>query len=293
MQKGVNERILQLLAQLVDRTNDIEKRAGRNALLDIDLIMADIRELYKEFESLRQTASIELIKETKTNVEPPTPLVSTTYNLSGALRANEPVQKAKSTEHSHIEAIQPASVPTVVEPVEGLTTEKQSLISKEASTVKTTIESSGLPNPAPAAKEHMQHPLYNEPLSPTNQKTTYPKEHAPVPSVQSPHKRNALQGMLAARLEDKSLSARLQMSPVANIKDAIGINEKFVFINELFGGNIQQYNETIQRLNNFGSLDEAFHYLSALGETLGWDEAHSGETIERLASVVMRRYLQQ
>jgi len=289
----VNERILQLLAQLVDRTNDIEKRAGRNVLLDIDLIMADIRELYKEFESLRQTASIELIKETKTTAEPPTPLVSTTYNLSGALHANEPPHKAKSTEHPHIEAMQSVVVPMVVEPVEGLSTEKQSLTSKVASTVKTTIESSGLPNPAPDAKEQMQLPFYNEPLSPTTQKTTYPEEQAPSPSDQSTHKGNALQAMLAARLEDKSLSARLQMSPVANIKDAIGINEKFVFMNELFGGNIQQYNETIQRLNNFGSLDEAFHYLSELGEALGWDETHSGETIERLASVVMRRYLPQ
>ena len=40
--------------------------------------------------------------------------------------------------------------------------------------------------------------------------------------------------------EDRSLAAKLQQNPVQDLKAAIGINDKFLFVNELFGGSMEK-----------------------------------------------------
>ena len=47
-----------------------------------------------------------------------------------------------------------------------------------------------------------------------------------------------------------------------DLKDAIGINEKFLFINELFDGNLQDYSEALNKLNAFENLQSAENIFS-------------------------------
>ena len=96
---------------------------------------------------------------------------------------------------------------------------------------------------------------------------------------------------IASQKEDKSIGTRLQQQPIGHIKEAIGLNEKFLFINELFNGDIQAYNEAIANLNDMGDLTSAFDYLNKLTKDQGWDAGRSAETIEKLASFVQRRYM--
>ncbi|MFW5707904.1 MAG: hypothetical protein ACOC12_08290, partial [Bacteroidota bacterium] len=79
--------------------------------------------------------------------------------------------------------------------------------------------------------------------------------------------------------------------PVANIKEAIGINEKFLFINELFSGDLKAYNDAVQQLNNCSSIQEAFELLNRYTEDFQWDGQRSAETIEKFANIVQRRYM--
>ena len=102
---------------------------------------------------------------------------------------------------------------------------------------------------------------------------------------------NSLHQRISSQKEDKSIGARLQQHRINNIKDAIGLNEKFLFINELFGGDIQVYNEVIAKLNNMETLKEAFDYLNELTNIHHWDTKRSTETIDKLAGFVQRRYL--
>ncbi len=61
---------------------------------------------------------------------------------------------------------------------------------------------------------------------------------------------------------DNSLAARLQRKPVTDIISAIGINDKFLFLNELFGGSMEKYNKSIRSLNSFSTLLGAKTYMS-------------------------------
>ena len=102
---------------------------------------------------------------------------------------------------------------------------------------------------------------------------------------------NSVHQHISNQKEDKSIGARMQQKPIASLKEAIGVNEKFLFINELFKGNIQAYNEAISRLNEMDDAKAAFDYLNELSMIHSWDANRSVSTIEKLADLVHRRHM--
>lgn len=71
--------------------------------------------------------------------------------------------------------------------------------------------------------------------------------------------------------EDNSLAAKLQNRPVGDLKSAIGINDKFLFVNELFGGSMDKYNRSIENLNDIQTYNGALIYLNELKVELQWN----------------------
>lgn len=104
-------------------------------------------------------------------------------------------------------------------------------------------------------------------------------------------KDDSLHKRISLDKEDKSIGEQMQNQPIASLKDAIGINEKFLFINELFDGDIQDYQHAIAKLNDMENAKAAFEYLNVLGVEQSWDGTRSADTIEKLAQLVHRRYL--
>ena len=49
----------------------------------------------------------------------------------------------------------------------------------------------------------------------------------------------------------------LKTKPLSSLDEAIGINDKFLFIREIFDGNQEPYNQAIQKLESVGSLSDA------------------------------------
>ncbi len=88
---------------------------------------------------------------------------------------------------------------------------------------------------------------------------------------------------------DKPAFNKIQKPPISDIKSAIGINDKFQFINELFAGSAEEFNDSIQRLNTFESAEKAVLYFVNLEQKFSWKEGN--EAAKRLAELVERRYL--
>lgn len=66
---------------------------------------------------------------------------------------------------------------------------------------------------------------------------------------------------------------RLTDSPVRDLKRAIGVNDRFVFISELFRGDEVMYERSIKTINGFRILPEAEYWIEReLKVKLGWDE---------------------
>ena len=89
--------------------------------------------------------------------------------------------------------------------------------------------------------------------------------------------------------EDNSLAARLQRTPVKDIRMALGINDKVMIINDLFMGSVERYNKSIDALNEFPTLSGARVYMSELQIELQWDT--ESQAYKLLNDLVERRFV--
>jgi hypothetical protein len=87
---------------------------------------------------------------------------------------------------------------------------------------------------------------------------------------------------------DHSLAAKLQQTPGRDLKSVIGINDKFLFVNELFGGSMEKYNKSIENLNDLKTLNGAMIYLNELKIELLWNS--SNEAYLKLRELVTRKF---
>ncbi len=70
--------------------------------------------------------------------------------------------------------------------------------------------------------------------------------------------------------QSESVAEKIQKDKTTSLKLAIGINDKFYFINELFDGNMKEYNDTIDKLDSFETLNDAYEYMNSLIEKYKW-----------------------
>ena len=89
--------------------------------------------------------------------------------------------------------------------------------------------------------------------------------------------------------EAREMSLPQKPEPIEHLKQLISINDKFIFINELFDGNLKEYNEAIETLNGFKTKNEALDYLDQLRKKNVW-ELGSG-TIIMLKEIVEKYFL--
>ena len=81
----------------------------------------------------------------------------------------------------------------------------------------------------------------------------------------------------------------LKSSPVKELRKAIGVNDRFVFINELFRGDEPMYERSIKTINNFHIFPEAQYWMEReLKIKLGWDD--SREIVQHFYQLVKRRF---
>jgi len=88
--------------------------------------------------------------------------------------------------------------------------------------------------------------------------------------------------------EDNSLAAKLARKKIENLSNGIGINEKFLFTNELFEGNTEHFLTTIEELNNCVSFTEANKKLLAVAQKRSW--ILEEEPYLKLQSLLSRKY---
>lgn len=91
--------------------------------------------------------------------------------------------------------------------------------------------------------------------------------------------------------EDKSLAGQFSKKKITDINTHIGINEKFLFTNELFKGDTEKFVKEIYKLNNFDSSVEALKHFVKLSSDYEWTA--DNKAYVQLKELVERRYLNQ
>jgi hypothetical protein len=78
---------------------------------------------------------------------------------------------------------------------------------------------------------------------------------------------------IASDPQSSRVADAMHQSKISDLKKAIGINEKFLFINELFEGSMQAYTETIEKLNNSSDITQAKQLLEPLHMKYNWNSS--------------------
>jgi len=79
---------------------------------------------------------------------------------------------------------------------------------------------------------------------------------------------------------------QVRSKPVADLMGAIALNERFTFIRELFNNDKKAFELAIATLNDSGSFNNAYNYLS---KQFNWDM--DGEAVQLLLSIIRRKYV--
>ncbi len=88
---------------------------------------------------------------------------------------------------------------------------------------------------------------------------------------------------------EEDLSVRLIHSNIQSLREAIGINERFIYVEKLFGNNIERFLKVIERMDKAGSY-EASEQVLIEELTLHMPDDASPILIDQLLSLVRRRF---
>lgn len=301
--KRIHEDITHLLNKVVEQYSRILQFDNSVPIMEIDLALKDVRDLYESLLDLRTVSEIQRRKSldadvisplNKEKVIEPIPVETTKEEVFEVpipvtletAKPNEPVSEIP------IKIEEPTAI--VNNPIEFKTDESPIAWQKtfDASQVKETALNTPV-DAVPAAVASPKVDLLQE-----RQKDFVPTvrkiEFKPEPVIADPKKESLFDKAASlydkiAKPVEKTVASQAAHNPISNIKASIGINEKFAYLKDLFKNKQEEYNEALDKLNNFESYSEAEDYFQELKSKYSWDP--ESKSFQGLAELLNRRYL--
>jgi hypothetical protein len=145
--------------------------------------------------------------------------------------------------------------------------------------------------PAPVKHEPKHEPAPAPAIAKEEKETV--KETAPEPKAVKEHVKQEIptinERMSAQLGERNGLSEHINIQPISDLKAAINMNDKLLYVKDLFNGYSLAYSEAIEILNRFSSFDEADTFLKKnYVAKNNWDS--KPETTDKFYTILRRRY---
>jgi hypothetical protein len=141
------------------------------------------------------------------------------------------------------------------------------------------------------------------PPPPPEPQVVIPPPPAPEPEVvlppppapkQAPAPKAAPLGKYKSLFGNKKaaeLSEKLSQQPIKDITRAIAINDRLLYVNDLFGKDTNAYSAGLIKLNNFSSMEEAQNTLLEMAQKYDWLDEEKEDTAQAFVKLVRRRYI--
>lgn len=148
--------------------------------------------------------------------------------------------------------------------------------------------------PAEEEKPVFTHEAYQPPVEEPKTFQTYTPPVEPETPKPEPEQPLSLHERLAAQLRGESAPAaqptqHQQQPAVTDIKSAINMNDRLLFVKDLFNGYGMAYNEAIELLNRCKNFEEADKFLKMNYVTKNhWEEKPN--TVDKFYAVLRRRF---
>lgn len=226
------------------------KHKDRIPRIELDMVMSNLQELYEYFYKLQKLNEKLLTK----------PIVPIEIH-----REPEKPKVKEKGETEHIEKIPPVEEKPKTETK---TVENIQQVEKTPAEIKTHIKTEkpkieAVVTPQPPEEKPVETKSYikpEKPKTPEQKKSTLDLFAENTNTI----------GDKFLEKKDKSIAASISQNHITNIKKAIGINEKFLFINGLFNGNMQEYNQALDKFNSFDNVYEAGQFIDELKSKNNW-----------------------
>ena len=122
---------------------------------------------------------------------------------------------------------------------------------------------------SPATKTEPKPKTVEVPPVKTQQVVREPEPKRESPLQKAPQR--SLNDLFNERREDHSISSQYQRAKVGDLTKAISINDKFIYIKELFHNRGEDFSTAIRQLNECQNMEEAFNCLDELKKKYFWD----------------------
>lgn len=256
---------INLLYKSVSSDNKISR-------IERDLMLSYIRDLYDAFLEEDGTTSKEKLSKSSNKVK-------------SKSKKDKEKQKSSTPPPTYTPPVYQPKVEPKVEPTE------EKPLPPKTTYVPPKVETK-IPDSKPPVFEVEDKRKTTTPPPPPAPKPTYTPP--PKPTYTPPPSAKLSNEMTELFTEEtvKELSQKLSQRPIKDLKTAMGINERFLFINELFHGDKGAYNATIDDLNRLNSFEEAKSYLAAsVVNQMDWLEDKRIRRAKDFIQLVRRRYL--
>ena len=315
--KRIHEEITQLLYKVEEQYGRIIHFKDSIPLIEVDLALKDVRDLYESLLDLRTIEEIkrrralsESLEKPKQVAEAPTQkeVVKEEPKLAVDATSEQKADETKteagkevennSLEEAKIDDLSEAKSEDVLSEVKAEDVVKAE---EEATKEEPVLEET------PKKEEEVKSPLLKEEKPASEPKkdllqerqqnfvpTVRKIEFKPQPVAEEPKKESIFEKAASlydkiAKPAEKTVASQANKQPISNIKAAIGINEKFGYLKDLFKNNVNEYNSALDKLNNFDNYEEAEDYFQELKTKYEWNP--DGKSFQGLAELLNRRYL--
>jgi hypothetical protein len=295
----IHEEITHLLYKVEEQYSRIIRFNENIPIIEVDLAIKDVQDLYESFLDLRVSAELQRRKVQQPVAQAKVEALKPEIKTEAAK-----IEKQNFETPVNGKVIEEEKVPPVV-----LVESKKPEVVVPASSETASNKEVVLPETAKPEEPVVKQPISINPVSPPvvapkidllkeREKDFVPTvrkiEFKPEPSNSEAKKENLFEKAASlydkiAKPTDKTVATAASKQPISNIKSSIGINEKFTFLKDLFKNNVNDYNEALDKLNNFDSYGDAEDYFQELKSKYGWDP--ESKSFHGLADLLNRRYL--
>lgn len=252
---------------------------GKLLAEEITGLSNEIRELYDRIVVLQYKAMEKGLKTNKESV-PPVTFIKATEPREETLKQvqSDAVVSVKPEEKIAVVEEKPVEIP----PMKFTVADTPKVELKQPEIIQPKVEPVAEQKPVqtsffePVVEKHEVPPKIV-----TEQKTSIAEKYASEQKTSIAEKFAAEQKM--------TLADKLKMTRINDLRSAIGINQKFLFMNDLFEGENTVFNNAINRLNSCNNGEEAKVVLSEYSVKYGW--SNDSERVVQFFELIERRYL--
>ena len=255
-------KLIRIILKDIEELNEIAKGLGDDKELskfELDIALSKSKLIYQEFEFLKELNSPDATRE----------LEKSTVDESLA-PADLEVEEAEMV-NQNIET-------------KNLDIEPQNQIEKKDTKIQKEEPDKETAAPEPISTIE-NHEIANSPgLEETKPDSVEEEESSTTKKTVSDHfsKGKSLNDLL---IEGKTLDQKIASSPIEKLESAIGLNDRFQYIRELFDNNSELFLKTVQQIDHSNNLNEAVGYLNS---NFKWKKT---DTSIQFAQLVKRRFL--